>query len=217
MEIVKLNSDETQDEALQTIVHILEEGGLVCLPCNGSYRIFADLKNRDAVMRLFQSKRRVHKAPSLVFVDSISRLHEITDEVDPVASALMKAIWPGPLTIHFSASKSLPRKVTKELTKANGKLGVRIPESPLAHRVVEMFGGPVLVSSANRGRRSGESSPAQVRQNFLGRVDYFLDAGDLKDAPSSTVVAVENSEVTIVRQGAVSEEKINEIAASVVN
>ncbi len=217
MEIVKMESGKPPKKALGDVSRILDEGGVVCLPCNGTYRLFADVTNEDAVMRLFQSKRRVHKAPCLVFIDSISRLHKVTDTVDPVARALAQKLWPAPLTILFSASNDLPRRVVRELTKANGKLGVRIPQNPLSHRVVESFGGPVLVSSANRGRKSGETSPAQVRQNFLGRIDFFLDAGDLNRVPSSTVIDVENNAIDVIRVGAVSEEQIEEIAASTAN
>ncbi|RDV39815.1 threonylcarbamoyl-AMP synthase [Bradymonadaceae bacterium TMQ3] len=212
MHIIKLESDAAVTaEAINESVRVLEQGGLVCLPCKGTYRILADLKNEDAVMRVFQSKRRVHKAPCLVFIDTSKRLHEVARDVDPAASALMKAIWPGELTLLFEASDELPRGVVKQLTKANGKIGVRVPESNLVRQVVERFAGPVLVSSANRGNKSGESSPAQVRKNFVGRVDLFVDAGDLPQAPGSTVVDITDEEVVIVRQGTVPRARIEEV------
>lgn len=217
MEIVKMESGDPPREALGEVDRILSDGGVVCLPCNGTYRLFADVTNEDAVMRLFQSKRRVHKAPCLVFIDDISSLHKVSDTVDPVALALTKKLWPAPLTILFSASKNLPRRVVRELTKANGKLGIRIPQNPLSQQVVESFGGPLLVSSANRGQKSGETSPAQVRQNFLGRIDYFIDAGDLNRVPSSTVIDIENNAIDFVRLGAISRETIEGIAAAATN
>lgn len=215
MDIVKMESGEPPAGAVDKAVGILERGGVVCLPCNGTYRLFADVTNKDAVLRLLQSKRRVKKAPSLVFIDSISRLHLVADDVDPVALALTKEIWPAPLTIRFPASRKLPRTVAKELTRATGKIGVRIPEHPLAHRVAEAAEVPLLVSSANRGRKSGETSPAQIRQNFLGRIDYFLDAGDLNPVPSSTVIDVDKNGIDVVRSGAVPEETIEAAADGV--
>ncbi len=215
MEIVKMNSGEPPAGAVAKAVGIVEQGGVVCLPCNGTYRLFADVHNADAVTRLLQSKRRVKKAPSLVFIDSITRLHLVADDVDPVALALSKELWPAPLTIRFPASHKLPRSVAKELTKANGKIGVRIPEHPLAHSVTEEAATPLLVSSANRGRKSGETSPAQIRQNFLGRIDFFMDAGDLTPVPSSTVIDVGDNGIDVVRSGAVPSEKIEAVAQGV--
>lgn len=211
MEVVKMESNTPPNGALRSIVHTLDRGGVVCLPCNGTYRLFADVTNEDAVMRLLQSKRRVHKAPSLVFIDSVSQLGHIVDDVAPEAKTLMHEVWPAPVTIRFPAGKKLPRSVAKELTKATGKLGVRIPQNELSRTVVESLGTPVYVSSANRGKKSGETSAAQVRQNFLGRIDYFLDNGDLQSAPSSTVVDVDGGSVDIVREGAVAESEIREI------
>ncbi len=211
MEIMKLKAGQSQSAALTPAVNILRQEGVVCLPCNGSYRLFADVTSQAAVMRLIQSKRRVKKAPSLVFVDEVERLHQVVDEVPELASALMKELWPSPLTIRFKASKSLPRKVVKELTKATGSVGVRVPQSPLSRKVAKTFGGPLLVSSANRGRKGGERSPAQVRQNFLGRIDFFLDAGDLDEVPSSTVVDIKGDKVKIVRQGLVPKVAIDEV------
>lgn len=212
METVKMDSGKLPQGALRDVVDILQRGGVVCLPCNGTYRLFADVTDADAVMRLLQSKRRVKKAPSLVFIDEISRLHTVVDDVDPVASDLMKEFWPSPLTIRFPASRDLPREVQKELTKATGKVGVRIPQNPLSRRVVAELGGPVYVSSANKGRKSGETSAAQVRHNFGRQIDYFLDAGDLDPVPSSTVIDVEKNDIDIVRSGAVPDEKIEQVA-----
>ncbi len=214
MQIVKMDSNESPQGVVSEIVNVLERGGVPCLPCNGTYRLFADVTNEDAVMRLLQSKRRVHKAPSLLFIDSISNLYKVVDDVDPMASALAKELWPAPLTIRFPPSKNLPRNVVKELTKATGKFGVRVPQNKLSKQVVESFGSPVFVSSANRGNKSGETSAAQVRHNFMGRIDMFVDAGDLNPVPSSTVIDVEKNDIDVVRDGAVSVDAIERVAGA---
>lgn len=214
MEVQKMESGAQPDGIVRDVVSVLERAGVACLPCNGTYRLFADVTDESAVMRLLQSKRRVKKAPSLVFIDAITNLHQVVDDVDSVASTLMKEFWPAPLTIRFEPSRDLPRDVVRELTKATGKIGVRIPQNELSHRVVERFGGPLFVSSANRGQKSGETSAAQVRHNFLGRIDYFLDGGDLSPVPSSTVIDVANNDIDIIRSGAIPEERIQRAAST---
>lgn len=196
---------------LDEVKRTLEKGGLVCLPCNGTYRIVADLRDSDALTHLIQSKRRVGKAPSLVFIDDVSWLKDLVEEIDATAQALVDEIWPGPLTILFEANGELPRVVNKQLSKGKGKIGVRIPESALMRQVVHAFGGPLLVSSANKDKKHGESSPAQIRKNFMGRVDIFIDAGDLREAPPSTVVDIVDGQVEIIRPGAVGKERIEEV------
>lgn len=203
MNILKLRDVSDHGEVVEQARRVLERGGLICVPCNGSYRIMCDLTDEGAVMRLFQSKRRVGKAPSLVFVDSEATLRAVADSVEPAALELTRRFWPGPLTVLFEPHPDLPRKVTKALSKANGKLGVRIPDDGLCQQITQAFGGPLLVSSANREKKHGESSPAQVRQTFLGRVDLFVDAGDLREEPHSTVIEFDAGELRIVREGSI--------------
>jgi L-threonylcarbamoyladenylate synthase len=213
VENIKYDQLADNPDLLQKIVAVLDGGGVVCLPCNGTYRLLADLQDESAVLGLMQAKRRVSKAPSLVFVADEKMLDKVADEVDPKARQLMKALWPGPLTIRFDARRDLPREVRKILVKATGKVGVRVPDDDLVHQVVEKLGRPVYVSSANKENKHGETSPAQIRKNFFGRISLFVDAGDLSKGPSSTVVDVKDGKVKIVRKGHVPDERITEATA----
>lgn len=213
MKSIKLDELSKTSDHFDTIINTLESGGVVCLPCNGTYRLMADLKNEDAIIGLMQAKRRVSKAPSLVFVADEEMLAQVADDVDSKARRLIKALWPGPLTIRFDASRDLPRQVRKTLIKATGKVGVRVPDDDLCQRVVEAFGRPLYVSSANKENKHGETSPAQIRQNFFGKIGLFIDAGDLSKGSKSTVVDVKNGSVKVVRAGDVPEEKIVQATA----
>lgn len=204
--------DELDDSHISEIAGTLDDGGLVCVPVNGSYRILADLEDSSAVMSLLQTKRRAAAAPSLVFIDDKKMLHKVVADIDPAVKPLYSNFWPGPLTIRFDANKDLPRKVQKELVKANGRVGVRVPEDAYVRQIVSELGRPVLVTSANRSNKPGESSRAQVRQNFGRGVSYFVDAGDLRDGKSSTIVEAKNGEVDIIREGAIAAGDITKLA-----
>lgn len=210
MDIIKYDEATNSSDTLQQIVDVLDSGGVVCLPCNGKYRLMADLADEAAVMGVMQAKRRVSKAPSLVFVADEKMLDDVADDIDPKARQLIKSLWPGPLTIRFDARRDLPRDVRKILVKATGKVGVRIPDDDFCHQIVQKLGRPIYVSSANKENKHGETSPAQIRQNFFGRIGLFVDAGDLNAGPSSTVVEVKNGDVKVVRDGHVPAEKITE-------
>lgn len=215
MKIIPLRDAEAGPAELDELVRVLAEGGLICLPCGGSYRILADLGNEKAVTRLLQSKRRTRKAPSLVFVGDRDMLPSVAADIDPLVGQLTERLWPGPLTILFDAHPDLPRRVVKQLCKANGKLGVRVPEDGPARQVVRRLGRPVLVSSANKESKAGAGSPAQVRKTFRAQVDLFLDAGDLAPGTSSTVVDVREGQLVVTRPGAVSQDQIDAVRASV--
>lgn len=214
METIKLD-DTTDTSALaQRLAATLEEGGLVCLPCNGSYRIVADLTNTSAVLDLMVSKQRTRKAPALVFIDSHARLEEIDAALPEPARVLADALWPKPLTIRVQLGDALPRKVKKELGGKKAKVGVRVPADALARATAAALGRPLLVSSANRQKKAGESSPAQVRRSFGARVDIFVDAGDIQKKSASTVIDIVDGALSIERQGTVEHAELESVLAN---
>lgn len=187
------------------IAKALATGALTSFPLGGAYRLAADLGAADAVNRLFQLKRRARSHPALVLVPSLAAAKDV---VDGTAWATTKKLadchWPGPLTLVLPPGDALPSVVRKALTKATGKVGVRVPEEPLAAAIVAAFGRPVLLSSANLEHKPGAASAAAVRQRFAHSVEIWVDAGDVPPAPPSTLIEVTAEGWTMVREGAVS-------------
>ena len=211
METIRLDDNTDRKALSQRLAGIIEEGGLVCLPCNGSYRIVADLTNADAVMELMQSKRRTRSAPALIFIDDEQRLDTLAADLDPLARRVARALWPQALTLRVRLHEDMPRKIVKQLGGKKAKVGVRVPNDELARMVARKVGRPLLVSSANRQKKPGESSPAQVRKTFGARVDIFVDAGDIKKSAVSTVVDIADGELSIKRTGAVTADAIQAV------
>lgn len=193
----------TDPSTAESVVRVLGDGGLVCLPCTGRYRIVADLLDQDAVFRLMQAKGRVTKAPALVFVKDVEQVARLTDALPEPARTLAGEHWPGPLTIRVPPGGELTSKVVKQLGGKKARLGVRVPNDPWMQAVLDALDVPLLVSSANRPKKAGDSSPAQVRKTFARRVDLFVDAGELQPGPSSTVVEVDDAGVTVARPGVI--------------
>jgi L-threonylcarbamoyladenylate synthase len=197
-------SDETDLDALGSeIAGVIANGGLACLPCAGRYRIVADVTNGDAVMELMEAKRRVRTTPALLFVGGPRHLRQVSVDLDPLASELARTFWPRPLTIRVRPGDGIPQKVLKQLGGKRSRIGVRVPADPLAKVVVETADRPLLVSSANPEKKIGDSSPAQVRKNFGGKLNIFVDRGDLAPEPLSTVIDVVDGRLVVERTGAI--------------
>lgn len=208
MKTLDVNAFETDPKLLDNVVTVLAEGGVVCVPCGSSYRIIADLSNIAAVNKLFAAKGRTKKTPSLVFIGDRKALHQVAANVPELAGRLAKKFWPGQLTILFAPNPDLPPKVIKALIKGDGKIGVRVPHTPFMTQILGQLGRPLLVSSANKQKKQGAGSPAQVRKSFFGKVDLFVDAGDLPDSPASTVIDVNDQGFTVTRQGKLESQEI---------
>lgn len=213
MKTIKLNQVADTVQLASQVAAVLREGGLVCLPCHGRYRIVADLENADAVMQLMAAKSRMKAAPSLVFIEDVSQLDRVAGNVHPLARKLATKIWPGALTIRVQPSQDLPAKVLKQLGGKKSRVGVRQPDDPLFREVAKAAGTPLLVSSANREKKSGDSSPAQVAKNFGMRIVLFLDGGDLKPDAYSTVIDVVDDAVVVERPGSVDQATLDTAAS----
>lgn len=196
------------------IARILADGGLACFPMRGAYRIAADVRSEDAVKRLIQSKRRARNRPALILVPDLATARSVVDgSAWRTTRRLAEKLWPGPLTVVLPPSNELPAKVRAVLTRATGKLGVRMPEDALAASILRAFGGPLVLSSANLEQKPGASSAAAVRQRFAHTVDVWVDAGDVPSAPPSTIVEVTESSWKLVRDGAISRADVERAAA----
>ena len=190
------------------IAAILADGGLACFPVGGTYRIVADPRSEDAVTRLMQSKRRASNHPTLILVPDLASARDVVQGTSwRLTQQLATQLWPGPLTLVLPPSDALPAKVRKMLTRATGKIGVRVPNDPLSAVVMRSFGGPLLLSSANLEKKPGSNSAAAVRQRFANTVALWVDAGDTIPEPS-TIVEVTETAWKIVREGAVSRARI---------
>lgn len=212
MRTIKLADVADPGALAEDVAEVLRAGELVCLPCAGRYRLVATLEDAAAVTRLIQAKSRIKKAPALVFVDGEAALDRVAEHVPAAARRIANALWPQPVTIRVAPSQQLPARVLKELGGKKARLGVRTPDEELMKAVVRAAGTPLLVSSANREKKAGESSPAQVKKTFGGRIALFLDGGDLQPGPISTVVEVDGDEIIIERAGAIDAETIERSA-----
>lgn len=208
VKMYKIDSSSQVSELAKEAAEVIREGGVVCLPCAGRYRLFADLLNNDAVMRLMQAKSRIKTAPALVFIEGASDIDRVAEEIPALARKLASELWPQPITIRVKPSSELPKKVLKQLGGKKVRLGLRTPDGGLAQAVLRAVGSPLLVSSANREKKAGESSSAQVAKTFGPHIDLFINDGDLTPEAVSTIVNIENDAVVIERLGAVDEATI---------
>jgi L-threonylcarbamoyladenylate synthase len=201
LKVIPLSDAEAR---VAEIAACITAGGLACVPIRGAYRVLADARSESAITRLAQSKRRAHNRPALIVVTDLAAAREIVDGTGwPTAQKVTKALWPGPLTLVLPPSKKLPTKIAKALARSTGKIGIRVPDDTLSSRILETFGGPLLVSSANLENKPGSSSASAVRQRFERTLDVWVDAGDIKPEPPSTLVELTEDGWKIVREGAV--------------
>jgi L-threonylcarbamoyladenylate synthase len=182
----------------------IREGGLVIFPTSCLYGIGVDALNPEAIQRVFQAKGRPEIKPLLILVpDMASALNQVED-LSSEALRLMEIFWPGGLTLVLRAKGHL----LPSLTAGTGKIGIRIPQHPVAAALVRAVGGPITGTSANLSGQPGAARVADVDPSVRRTADLILDAGPLQGGAGSTVLDMTLSPPRILREGAVSAEKI---------
>jgi L-threonylcarbamoyladenylate synthase len=191
---------EIKAEPLAAAVAALRRGDVIVFPTETLYGLGADALNFSAVEKVFQLKGRDPNNPFPVLISDRSMLDSLVATVTPLADKLMRHFWPGPLTLVLPARNDIPRP----LVNSTGGVGVRISSQSIATAIVSMLGQPVTATSANPSGQPGAQTLAQAQNYFAGRIEVFIDGGTLTSATGSTVAAVTEREIKMIRAGEIS-------------
>jgi L-threonylcarbamoyladenylate synthase len=197
--IRKVNSQKPEPEIIKEAAGVIKRGGVIVFPTRCLYGLGADAMNPGAVERLIEIKQRPTDNPILVLIDSKNRLEMLVGKIPPAADAIMKACWPGRVTLVFDARDTLPDLLTAQ----TGKIGVRLPGHPVAAALLRKINGPVTGTSANLSGRPACSRLADLDPQIAGQVDLVLDAGTLQGGVGSSVVDITVEPPQILREGQV--------------
>jgi L-threonylcarbamoyladenylate synthase len=189
----------------ESVARTVAEGGVVCFPTETYYGLGVNPFDPEAVERLLRIKGRPDGKPILVLIGALRQLSLLTEEINPAASVLMQAFWPGPLTILFPARPTLPANVTA----GSGVIGVRWTScEPLQDILTQV--GPLTGTSANRSGAPPVTT-AQAAVDQLGaEVDLVIDAGPTPGGAPSTVLDA-SRDIRIVREGAVTRQMLQNV------
>jgi len=108
------NRQAVEDSAFLNMEHaaeLIRSGELVAFPTETVYGLGADAFSATAVRKIFQAKGRPGDNPLIVHVASIEQAAEVA-EVNETALSLMRAFWPGPLTLIMPRRPVIPDAVT---------------------------------------------------------------------------------------------------------
>lgn len=154
----------TVDQAVQAI----RQGGLVACPTEAVWGLSCDPGNEQAVARLLALKQRPRDKGLILIADSLDQLRPWLAPLDPELEQLVTPSWPGPATWLLPAAPETPRW----LRGNHDTLAVRVTAHPLCRRLCQLFGGPIVSSSANLAG----AAPARTEQEVLGYFSGQLDA-----------------------------------------
>jgi L-threonylcarbamoyladenylate synthase len=201
--------DGKDPAAVQRAAKALKAGDLLGLPTETVYGLAADAGNDAAVAKIYQTKGRPAGHPLIVHVADEQGLEHFATEAPPFAQALIKAFWPGPLTL------ILPRRAGVASAAAGGQdtIGIRCPSHPVAQavlRAAEALGvHGVAAPSANLFGRVSPTTAQHVQGEF-GDALLILDGGPCEVGIESTIVDCTRGAPVLLRPGRITREQIEQ-------
>ena len=190
---------------------VLRRGGLVGVPTETVYGLACDALNAEAAAKVFAAKERPAFDPLIVHVADatwIETLSGVSGGAESLARKLAAAFWPGPLTMVLPAKGLVPDLVRSGLPT----VALRCSAHPVMAAVVGELGRPVAAPSANRFGRISPVTAQDVIEELGGRIPLVLDGGPCRHGLESTIVAVENAGLALLRPGPVTEEELAKFA-----
>lgn len=194
--IRQVHLENPHSRVISEAVEILKSGGLVVYPTDTIYGLGVDLFNKAALEKVLRIKKASkHKMLSFICKDlkDISRWAIVSDQ----AYRTMRHVLPGPYTFVLKASREIP----KIMLQKRKTIGIRIPNSAVAHALADGLGRPILSTSVPQGSDGYYSDPEEISQMFNHEIDLILDAGVMFNQPS-TIVDFSGDEPEVIREGA---------------
>jgi L-threonylcarbamoyladenylate synthase len=187
---LKIDKNKPEEDIIKEAAGVIKNGGIVAFPTETVYGLAASYSDRGAKERIYRIKKRPKDKPLTVQLFDASRISEYVYEVPRLAELLIKKFWPGPLTLIFKS-------------KEDDKIGIRIPDNPVALGLIRASGGPIVAPSANISGNPPATTAEQVTSELGGLVDMILDSGPTDLGEESTVLDVSSFPFKVLREGAI--------------
>jgi len=188
--MIDASDPASQKKVVKEVVGLLSDGNVVALPTETVYGLGADALNADAVAKVFAAKERPEFDPLIVHVGSyeqVDEVAEVPDDLREIVDKLMKAFWPGPLTLVLPKKDCVPSIVTSGLSS----VAVRMSGHPIMKAIVRGLGNPIAAPSANRFGRISPTSASAVVKELGGRISAIVDGGACREGLESTIIRPE--------------------------
>jgi len=185
-------------DAIVEAARLIGEGLSVAVPTETVYGLAADARSAEAVARIYAAKGRPGFNPLIVHTLDLAQAERI-GRFSPEARSLAERYWPGPLTLVLPRGEAAG--IADAVTAGLPTVALRCPAHPVMRALLAAAGRPLAAPSANA---SGSVSPTEaehVLRSLDGRIPLVIDGGPTEVGLESTIVAVGEGGLRLLRPG----------------
>ena len=190
--------------AKYSVSKVLNQDGVVVIPTDTIYGISAKYDSPIAIEKIYNIKKRRKDKALPILIGDLAHMDLVAKNIPQNANKLIKAFWPGGLTIVLPRKETLPFNLSEY-----DSIGIRMPNHPFTLDLLR-FCGPLATTSANISGGENPTSILEVLLQLHHGVDLYINGGRTGGDIASTVVDCTSAEVKILREGFIPKEKIYE-------
>ena len=197
---------------ISTAAQLLRDGQTVGIPTETVYGLAANALDVDAIIQIFETKRRPTFDPLIVHTHNLDALGNYVRHIPETAQKLFAHFAPGPLTVLLPKKDIIPDLVTSGLPR----VAVRIPNHPMTLALLRSIDFPLAAPSANPFGYISPTTAEHVAAQLGGYIPYILDGGPCTIGVESTIIGLDDAgHCTVHRLGGLSLDDIRDVVGAV--
>ena len=162
----------------------LRAGKVIAYPTEAVWGFGCDPENSSAVARIFEIKQRPMEKGLILVAANLDQLKPLLSSLDDSKLALLESTWPGATTWLIPD----PDNLFPSWIRGNHKsVAIRVSAHPIVGEICEMFGRPIVSTSANRAGNTEIRSRLKLENEFGHSIDYIV-SGDLGSGSTTSEI-----------------------------
>jgi tRNA threonylcarbamoyl adenosine modification protein (Sua5/YciO/YrdC/YwlC family) len=182
---------------IRRAVEIIRHGGVIAYPTDSCYALGCHIGDKEAMERIRRIRGVDERHHFTLMCRDLSEIGQYA-KVDNAQYRLLKAHTPGSYTFILRATRELPRRLAHP---KRSSIGVRVPEHPVTHALLEELGEPLLSSTLILPDGGAPmNDPGEIRATLEHALDLIIDGGPCGIVPTTVIDLTETAPI-LVRAG----------------
>ncbi|QQG43330.1 MAG: threonylcarbamoyl-AMP synthase [Candidatus Daviesbacteria bacterium] len=174
----------------------LLQGKIVVMPTDTIYGIVGSALTQETVEKIYALRKRALSKPMIILISSLEDLKKFKVELDSFTLDFLNKHWPAALSVVLPCLSP----EFEYLHRGTKSLAFRMPKNIKLLNLLRQV-GPLVAPSANfEGEKPAEN--VEEARKYFGDEVIYVDGGKLS-GQTSTLIEIKNSQVKILREGAV--------------
>ena len=203
--------DSKFNEAIDTAVRYIKSGEVIIAAAEHGYVYLADAFDKDAVKAIHILRGNRTNVVTQVFIGDIKVLTGISARLTQEQENLLNTFWPGLLSVTMKSQLALSWDLGDE--RRLGKVNVRLPNRKFLNAVLLKTGPLAVASVALTGK--GAILDLKKLSIYESDIGVIFDEGELESGQLSTWIDISENEITVIRVGDISLEKLRSIVPTI--